>query len=445
MAEKLLITHGTVLTLGEKNEVIENGAVLLQDRKIAAVGPSDDLEAAHGDATKVDAHGGVIMPGMLCTHMHLYSTFARGMDMKAEAPSNFQEILDRLWWRLDKALTPKANMYSALVPLVQCLRHGTTSILDHHASPNAVTGSLEILAEAAHRTGVRACLCYEVSDRDGPEIARAGIKENVDFLKKAGEGDLSLISATFGAHASFTVGDETLEECIAGAREAGMGLHIHCAEGPGDLQDARSKYGSGVIERLHRRGALGPKTLAIHCIHISDEEMDILAETGTNVIHNPESNMGNAVGCSPILKMMEKGVRVGLGTDGFTTSMFHELKVANILHKHQAGDPRVAYGEVWDMVTKNNPAITSEFLHGKFGVLEEGAVADVITLDYDPPTPMHQGNVLGHLIFGMDDGNVRNTIIDGKVRMKDRELVDLDEAEIMAKAREVAADLWERF
>ena len=293
----------------------------------------------------MDVGGKVIMPGLINTHMHLYSTFARGMALKDSPPTNFQEILERLWWRLDKALTEEDVYYSALVPLMDCVKNGTTTIFDHHASPGTVHGSLFTLLKAARAVGIRSCLCYEVSDRDGKEIAEQGIRENVEFINACNRPGDDMAKGMFGLHASLTLSDETLSRCCKENAGTGAGFHIHAAEGRVDLEECLRRHGRRVIERLSDFGVLGSKTIAAHCVHVDDREVDLLKESKTKVVHNPESNMGNAVGYAPVIDMLRRGVQVGLGTDGYTCDMFESLKVANILHKHQLGDPNAGWAE----------------------------------------------------------------------------------------------------
>jgi len=440
----LLIGNGTVLTLGKSNQVIAKGGVLIQDTKIIEIGLTQDLQARFPDAEFIDAHGKLIMPGMINTHMHLYSTFARGMDSKSKAPHNFTDILEGLWWKLDKLLSLNDVYYSGLTPLIECIKTGTTTIVDHHASPMAITGSLAILAQAAKEIGVRAAFCYEVSDRDGDEIAQEGILENVDFIESCQAKADPMVAGMFGLHASLTLSDQTLAACSVAAKKLGAGFHVHVAEGVEDLDDCLAKYNLRVVERLEKFDILGPKTIAVHCVHIDDHEIDILKNSQTQVVHNPESNMGNAVGVTPVLKMMSQGVKVGLGTDGYTCDMFESAKVGNVLHKHAAADPSVAWGEIPQMLYGNNPEIASGLFGGKFGELVKGAWADVIVVDYVPPTPLNANNWTGHLLFGVSGRSVETTVINGRVRMLDRKLIDIDEVAIGERSRELAQDVWNR-
>ncbi|MCJ7618871.1 MAG: putative aminohydrolase SsnA [Anaerolineae bacterium] len=438
----MLITNGTLATFGAKNELIPDGALLIKDDRIAAVGLARELRHQFPHEETLDAQGQLVMPGMICAHTHFYGAFARGMALKTEAPANFPQILEYLWWRLDKALNPDDVRSSALVCLIDAIRHGTTTLIDHHASPHAVAGSLETIAEAVDESGLRACLCYEVSDRDGEEIAQQGLQENQRFIKQVHSERLA---GTFGLHASLTLFDDTLQQAVEMAKELDVGFHLHVAEDKADVSDSLKKYGLRVVERLEKAGILGPKTIAAHCVHIDAFETDTLRETGTNVAHNPRSNMNNAVGVADVLRMLRRGVNVGLGNDGFSNNMFTEMKAAYLVHKLAQQDPRVMGADlVLEMGFKNNARIANLFFDAPLGELSVGAYADVILLDYVPTTPMDAGNLPWHLIFGMDGGQVSTTIVGGKVLMRDRQLLTLDEEAVCARSRELAQKLWAR-
>lgn len=438
----LLIGNGRLITKDKENAYYENGAVVIQDGIIKEVGAYSVLKEKYATAKFVDAKGKVIMPGMINAHMHIYSAFARGMSLDGPVSKDFGDILKNLWWRLDKALTMEATKYSAYTTLLECIKTGATTVFDHHASPYALEGSLFEIAEVSKDLGLRTSLCYEVSDRDGEEILKAGIKENIDFIKYANTDTQDRVKGMFGMHASFTLSDKSLDQCREAMEGLNAGYHIHTAEGIADLQDAIRNHGKRVVERLNDFDILGEKTIAVHCIHIDENEMDLLKTTKTNVVHNPESNMGNAVGCSSVIEMMQKGIQVGLGTDGYTADMFESMKVANIIHKHHLQDPSVAWGEVPQMQYQNNRNIASKYFNTPLGRLEEGAAGDVIIVDYDPLTPMTKDNVDSHVLFGICGKSVTHTIVGGNILMKDREVLCVDEQAIYAKSREVASQIW---
>ncbi len=441
----LLIGNGKVITRDEACPIIDNGCIAVEGNKIIEIGLTSDLKEKYSAARFMDAKGRLIMPGFINTHMHYYSTFARGMANDSPAATKFSDILKGLWWRLDKKLTLEDVYYSAIAPMIDGVRNGVTTIFDHHASPYAITGSLFKIAEAAESIGVRSNLCYETSDRDGEKIALEGIAENADFIKHCNKKDDDMIKGMFGLHASMTISDSTLEKCMDSISGLDAGFHVHTAEGIEDLEDCNAKYGMGIVERWNKAGVLSPKTIAVHCIHISDKEMDMLKDKNTIVVHNPESNMGNAVGASPILEMHKKGILLGLGTDGYTNDMMESYKVGNIIHKHVKGDSTVAWGEIPEMLFQNNKKITERFIKNPVGILKEGALADVIIVDYNPPTLINENNINSHLLFGINGRHVDTTIINGKVVMEERKLVNIDEEKLMAKTRELASDVWKRF
>jgi putative selenium metabolism protein SsnA len=441
----LLIGNGWLVSHSEQLPLLKSGCVAVCGEHIAEIGATADLRMRYPGAQLIDARGGLIMPGLINTHMHLYSTFARGIALKDAAPSNFNQILERLWWRLDRLLTLEDVYLSALVAMIDCIRNGTTTILDHHSSPGAVEGSLFRIADAARLVGIRSCLCYEVSDRDGSRVADQGIAENRAFLESCNHAPGGSLRALFGLHASFTVTDATLDRCTRAATELDAGFHVHVAEAESDQEHCLREHGKRVVKRFHDHGVLGPRTVAAHCVHVDDREIDLLQSSNTLVVHNPESNMGNAVGCTPVLDMMRRGVRVGLGTDAYTSDMFESLKVANLLHKHQSGQPSAAWAEPPAMLFENNAAAASQCFGRPVGKLVPGALADIVVADYDPPTPLTGANIAGHLLFGVSGRSVNTTIVAGRILMKDRELLHLDCAQVMASAREAAAKLWKRF
>ncbi len=439
----MLITNANLITWGETPEILAGQALRLEGDRIAEVGPSAALEAAWPGDEQLDAHSQYVMPGNLCAHTHFYGAFARGMAIPGDAPKDFPEILARLWWKLDKALTAEDVRYSALVCLVDAIKHGTTLLVDHHASPNAIDGSLDVIGEAVQAAGLRACLCYEVTDRDGPERAQAGIQENVRFIRKLRANPDRLLAATFGLHASLTLSDETLDACRA-AHEGGF--HVHVAEHESDEYDSLMRSGTRVVDRLEGHGILGPQTLAAHCIHIDSGEAERLHATGTWVTHQPRSNMNNGVGAAEVEGLLRQGVRVCLGNDGFSNDMWSEWKAAYLYHKAAHRDPRRGGGgAIVQMAVANNAALGRMFFpQAPQGVLEAGAFADIIFVDYHPTTPLSAGNLPWHIIFGFESSMVTSTICGGRVLMRDRKLVDLDEAEITARSRELAAKVWER-
>ncbi|KKY01451.1 chlorohydrolase [Paraclostridium benzoelyticum] len=440
----ILVGNGRLITKNEQNPYIDDGCVVIEGNVIKEIGSTKEMKEKYSDYEFIDANKKVIMPGLINTHMHIYSSFARGMAVPGKPSENFMEILENLWWRLDKKLTLEDTKYSAYSTYIDCIKNGVTTVFDHHASPFAIEGSLFTIKDVAKNLGIRTNLCYEVSDRDGLKTIDQGIQENVNFIKFAKDDESDMVKGMFGLHAAFTLSDETLEKCANEMANLDAGYHVHTAEGIDDVIINKEKYNKKVVQRLNDFNVLNDKTIAVHCIHIDSEEMELIKENKSFVVHNPESNMGNAVGCSPVVHLLNKGITVGLGTDGYTSDMFESLKVANIIHKHQLRDPRVGWAEAPTMLFENNRKIASKHYKKDLGVLKEGAYADVIVVDYIPHTPLNENTENGHIIFGMTGRSVDTTIINGKVLMKDRILLNIDEESILAKSREMSNKLWDR-
>lgn len=424
----LALTGGLVLRSLDPVE-LEPADVVIDDGRVVDVG-----DAPEG-ATRRDCTGCVIAPGNVCAHTHLYSALARGMPYELEAPSNFVQILQRIWWRLDRALDEDSIRSSALVGGAAALLAGTTTLVDHHASPEAIDGSLDIVADALAELGVRSVLCYEVTDRDGPERAAAGIRENERFLA----GDRALARGLVGAHASFTMSEETLASCVDLADRTSSGLHVHVAEDAADQRDARTRFGTPVVRRLADAGALSDRSLLAHCIHLDDEERGLVRDAEAWVAHNPTSNMNNSVGHAAAVAM---GDRVALGTDGIGADMFAESKAAYF----RARDEDLATPIGWpvERLAAGARVAGRAFAEPGLGTIAPGAPADLVVLDYAPPTPLTAENLAGHWAFGIDARAVRDVLVAGEAVVADRRLARLDQGRLAAEAAAQASRLWER-
>ena len=436
----LLIGNGLLYTGPDEGKLIDDGAVLISDERIVEVGKTKRLKELYPTAKFLDAKKMLIMPGFINAHEHIYSAFARGLSIPGNNPQGFLEILEGTWWNIDRHLTLKQVYYSAIATYVESIRNGVTFVNDHHASYFDIPGSLAAISRAVEDLGVRTCLCYEVSDRDGEEKRNEAIEENANFIAETNLKKNNMLNGLFGLHASFTLSDETLRLCKE-SNTYNAGYHIHISEGLYDQEQCKEKYGMTVVERLAKHGILGPKTLAGHCIHITERDMDILAETKTKVIHNPESNMGNAVGTPDVIGMLDRGIKVGLGTDGYTHDILESLKVANILQKHSRGLPDRGFMEALACLN-NNVEIASNIISDKIGNIKPGYLADIILIDYKPNTPLTESNIGGHLMFGINGAMTDTTIINGKIVMKHRVLQEINEEAFMEASREAAANLW---
>ncbi len=443
----MLIKNCTLITWGSPNQIIPNQSIKINSDKIIAIGPANELLPFEGEET-LDAKGQYAMPGNICAHTHFYGAFSRGMAIPGPAPKIFPEILEKLWWPLDKSLDLEDVKYSALVCLVNAIRHGTTTLFDHHASPNAIDGSLETIAQSVLGAGLRASLCYEVTDRNGEEQAEAGIRENLNYfrwLKQHPELETAL-GATFGLHASLTLSEKTLQRCRDLAPDE-VGFHVHVAEHFSDEDDSLAKSGTRVVDRLSNFGLLGIKTIAVHCVHVDQRETELLRQSGTWVTHQPRSNMNNAVGMAAVESMMRAGIKVCLGNDGFSNAMWEEWKAAYFAHKLWHHDPRRMGGyDVVKMAVYNNAdLVTNQFAGLRAGEIAVGAAADLMLVDYQPITPLTAGNLPWHILFGFNESMITTTIARGKVLMLNRELQTLDEEKIAFEARKRASNVWKRY
>lgn len=437
----MIVGNGPVITNDPADPFVDHGAVLVRDNVVQAVGPLAQLRAAYPEEGFHDVAGRVIMPGLINAHTHAYSHYARGMGV-SNPTRDFVEILENLWWRLDRLLTLEDVELNTTTTFIESIRNGVTTVFDHHSSPGAVEGSLFAQAEVARRLGMRASLCYETSDRDGTEVFQQAVRENVDFMRAMNTGEQDLVKGLFGVHASFTMSQASLETCVAAKDGVRGGFHVHTAEGPGDEPDAEAKYGDRIVPRFHGLGMLGAESIAVHCVHATGEELDILKDTDTTMVHNPHSNMGNAVGGAPVVEALAKGVRCGLGTDAYTADMFASASVAKILQSHRLGDPTVGFGQAMELLFGNNPKIAAQHFARPVGMLAPGAYADLITLDYDPITPLGAGSFAGHILFGMSGRMVNDTMVDGRWVMRDRVIQTLDEAQVNARSRAAAPRIW---
>ena len=355
----LLVGNGRLITRDEAFPYAEDGAVALDGEVIKEVGALSELRAKYPDAEFVDARGGVIMPGLINVHTHIYSGLARGLSIDGFNPTNFLEVLDGQWWYIDRHLTLDGTRACAYATVLDCIRDGVTTIFDHHASFCEIPGSLFAIKDVCQELGIRANLCYEVSERDGAEKCGQAIRENADFARWAKEQDDDMIKAMFGGHALFTISDKTFEQMVK-ANDGMTGFHIHVCEGMNDVWDSRlNRGGISPVECLLQHNLLGPDTMLGHCIHVTPAEMDIVKESGTWLVNNPESNMGNAVGCAPVLEFFRRGIPVCMGTDAYTHDMLESLKVFLIIQRHNAAMPNVGWCEAMTMLFENNAKMAS--------------------------------------------------------------------------------------
>ena len=430
-----LLKSATLVQLAPQK--VERGDLRIEDGRIVKRGAR--LRRQPGDEV-IDFGGKLVLPGMVCAHTHLYSALARGMPAPVRVPTNFREILELIWWRLDRALDEETIYWSAVAGAMDAMRAGTTCLFDHHASPSHINGSLGIVQEALSAIGLRGALCYEITDRDGERKRRAGIRETRDFARwtnTEAAKPAQHFRALIGAHASFTLSDEALTACAAMMKETGAGLHVHVAEDRCDVEDAQARYGTGVVERLAKFGALNDRTILAHGVHLSRRDIRVARKAGVWFAHNPRSNMNNRVGYAPL---SEFGDRVVMGTDGIGADMFDEARFAFF----KGRDARLAYtADDWLRVLANNQRLASETFGIEMGTLNEGAAADLVVMDYQQPTPMTSDNLAWHFIFGMSSSAIESVMVAGRFRIRERRAV-YPEAALYERSQQAAAKLWQK-
>jgi cytosine/adenosine deaminase-related metal-dependent hydrolase len=353
--------------------------------------------------------------------------------------------LNSIWWRWDKSLRGEDNYLSAIVGSIQSIRNGITTILDHHASPLAVGDSLSQVAAGVEAVGLRACLSYEVSDRDGPLSRDQGIAENCRFHHEVEQRKDNRLKNLFGMHAVFSLSDETLRTCSEAATDLGIGCHMHAAEHRTEVEKFGLTHRVNIMQYLDSVGILGPKTLLAHTVHIGSDDIRLLRSTGTFNVHNPVSNMNNGVGAAQILEMIKEHQPVGLGSDGFY-DLPNELLTCRLLQNHSRLNPS-AFSDLLALrlLYDHNSQFAESIFGCRFGKIEPGYGSDLILVAYEPFTPIHSENLASHIIAALMSGQIQSVFIDGEIVMQNGEMTKVDEAEIQARSRICARQIWDRY
>ncbi len=434
--------NAVILTMDAQNRFYSSGYIDVDGDTIVGIGQTPQEPLPSGSQT-INLSGRIIMPGLISAHCHFYGQFGRGMPLR-QSICNWQQVLTRMWWQLDKALDDEMTYYSAMLGLVEGLKAGTTTYFDHQASPNAIDGCLDIVESAVRKAGARACLCYEVTGRDGEIRARKGVDENLRFISKCTDSEDKQVRAMFGLHASYSMDQDLLLACAGEWEAAESGFHLHVAEDRADVADCYKRFDRHVVERLYEAGIFSNKTIAAHGVHLSPREWRILRDSGVTVAHNCQSNMNNGVGLSPVADMLEDGVRVAMGGDGYTYDLFKELGIA--VEAQRAGKLRpdvMSDAQTKALLVDNNARLAGAVFKMPVGCLETGATADFLILDYDPMTPLTAENALGHLMSAFS-GHVDTVVVGGQTVVQDGVCTLFDEHEIAAACRIHAKRLWDK-
>ncbi|NOR87140.1 MAG: amidohydrolase family protein [Bacteroidales bacterium] len=400
---------------------IEKGHLLIDSLKDGAYHFVDE-NGFPENAEIVECEGQIAMKAFANGHHHAYSTLARGMPFNSTPPKNFVEILEKVWWKLDKELTADMNEISAYYTAISSAKNGVASVIDHHASPFAIKGSLKKMEKAFTKTGVDPVLCYEISDRDGPEVRDQGLEETADFLKDN--------QGLVGLHAAFTLSNDSLKKAADIAQSTNSGIHIHLAEDTADQEDSLQKHNKRVTERLAEYGFLEmPKSIFAHGIHLSNEEKEMLAKSPAFMVQNPESNLNNQVG---YFNGEGLGKNIMLGTDGMHSNMIRSAQTALFTGQNYENIDMV---EAYQRLRNVNTYLETQFNNSGHALT---------ILDFDAPTPIHEDNFLGHFFFGFENSQVQHLINHGRFIVKDRQIMNLDEEIIKKEARKLALQLWDK-
>lgn len=437
----MLLCNAKIFTNDENNLFIENGAILVRGNEIKEIGDTASLKEKYKDDELIDFAGKLLMPGLINCHTHIYSAYARGMGV-SKPTRNFIEILENLWWSLDKKLYLEDCKLSAYQTMIESIKNGVTCLFDHHASPNAVEGSLDAIADVAVELGMRADLCYELTDRDGEKVRDLGLEENKRFIERCQKEDNDLLRAHFGLHASFTLSDDSMNKASKIVNDLEAAVHCHCAEGIEDELLCVKEYGCRNLQRLEQFGLLNDKSFVVHLCHASAAELDIIKKFDAIALHNPGSNMNNAVGRTPLMQLLKRDILTGLGTDAYTHDMFDSMKTAKILHPHDHADPTIGFNESLKLQFANNPKIAGRFWTKPMGTLKVGAYADIVAFDYLPFTPMNEKSIGGHILFGLSGKMCTDNMINGRFVMRNRKILGCDEEAVAFRSREKAAEVW---
>ena len=436
----MVLKNATVLSLNPAG--VESGVdVVIDGPVILSVGKGAGSSAIAGGTAKIlDCTGRIVMPGLVCSHNHFYSALSRGIMARIPPADDFVSTLANLWWRLDLAIDREILAASADVAAVEAIRAGCTAVVDHHASPSFITGSLDVLRDGFRKAGLRGVLCYETTDRNGARGADEGIEENRRFAAQAEKdretlGSARLVEAMIGGHAPFTLPDGALRELGDLVRATGRGFHVHAAEDAFDPSFSHRVHGADVLERLDGFGLVTEKTVVAHGVYLSEKDRGILNARDGFLVHNCRSNMNNRVGYNGRLPEVKNAA---LGTDGIGSDMLEELKFAYFKHRDAGGPLSPA-----DFVRflHNGNALLGRAFGEKFGQVGGGFMADLTVLSYDPPTPLAPENAAGHAVFGMTGGSVETVIVGGRIVMENRRF-PFDVSGLFENARRAAAQLW---
>jgi putative selenium metabolism protein SsnA len=438
----LLIKNGLIVTMDKDRRVIPDGSVAVEDGRITSVKRGSVVKGKPEEV--IDARGKIVMPGLICSHTHLSRILLRDAPLNAESPTDFSQMLQRVRWPMEDALTKEDAYASAVISCLEFIKTGVTMFADTFPGQNALPGVLDKIASAVEESGVRGIISFEATERRTHAEGAKGTKENERFIRKVKKERVGRVQGMFSVQASFTVSDELFRYVRELASRYKVPMSVHVSEGLIDVYHNYERYGKRVVERLKEVGVLGPDVVLAHCVHVNDDELAMIKKAGAKVAHNPMSNMANAVGVAPVAKMIFMGILVGLGNDGYVFDGFENIRTAYLLQKVALRDPRaVSPIEALEMATIRGAELYG--LQNELGSIEPGKLADIIILDpASTPTPLRPESVVLHIVNAVSNSDVETVIVGGNVLMRDRKVQSMDEAEAVKMAKKSAEKLWQK-
>lgn len=427
--------------MDKNRKIIEKGSIEIKDKKIKRVGK---FQGDENPEEVIDASGKIVMPGLICSHTHSYGMLLRATPLKIDPPTDLMQILQRVWWPMDEAMTQKDAYASALITCLKFIKTGTTCFADTYSGPNSIGRSLDRISSAIEGSGLRAFIGFEATERHTRAEGARGMQENVRFLKRTLKKKRSRVQGLVSIHASFTASDELLRHARRVSRRFNAPITIHASEGQVDPQHNLQEYGKRTVERLHDVGILSPNTVLAHCVHVNKDELSLIKKDGAKVAHNPMSNMLNGVGVAPVPRMLEREISVGLGNDGHIFDGFENLRSAYLIHKADARDPRVITPyQALEMATINGAKLYG--LEDKLGSIETGKLADLIIINPNfLPTPLRKKSATKHLVDSIRGCDVETVIVDGRLLMREKRVITLDEGEVVEMSKKSAEKIWKK-
>jgi 5-methylthioadenosine/S-adenosylhomocysteine deaminase len=439
---KSLIVKGKyVLTLDRKYGTIRQGAVFVEGDKIVDVGPAKEIEGSYGADEIIDAKECVVMPGLVCSHNHMYGVLSHGLPV-SRTTSTFISFLKRFWWpRVENALNKEQIGAAATMSSIEMVKTGTTCCADILEAPNSIPGALEIEAQATETVGLRSVLSFEATERISEENGEKGIEENLNFIKKHNRKNDSLTNGMFCTHTTFTCSPQFLRKVRDIADEYPVGIHIHLEEGTYESKHCLAKYRKLPVELYEKIGFLGSDVLASQCVHTLPREAKLLRKHDVKISHMPLSNCEVGGGIAPVPSFLQAGLTVGLGTDGYIQDMFEVMRVAFLIHKGNLQDASVMPAEVVIRMATMNAAKTIR-MENLVGSITPKKQADIITVDLESPTPVTAENLIPQLVVFGDGNMVQDVLISGKIIMRNRKILTVNEDRARTKCRQAAENLW---